>query len=324
MFRLPVVRLGFAVLAIIAGIGGSLFTCAAASWAQSTTVPDASQDSADGVTRDNPGSEDADSGTNDDPVWGYFLGKTAFLFFHELVATLAQRPDTQTVIETTEKRNQLTSLLLAIEAQKHFGGMALGDAVAGWVVSWRQAQRDDAGNSGADAEKPDDWDSHNITAPQLADLLCTIYGSNPAHYHGLIASGDLASDVATACITGYQQRRSVWVAALQKVGVVLQTATDKNLAQPAAPSLSLDQRSSDAPELADFIGWLSDVAVINNLAVETNRNLALATSINVVVLQCNKASAATDVPAGDMHLCYENLKSAYDAATAQNVEAPPE
>jgi hypothetical protein len=324
MCRLPVVRLGFFLLAIIAGIAGSLFTCPAASWAQSSTAPDASQDSADGVTRDNPGSEDADSGTNDDPVWGYFLGKTAFVFFHELVATLAQHPATQAAIETPEKRNQLTSLLLAVEAQKHFGGMALGDAVTGWIVSWRQAQRDDAANSGADAEKPDDWDSHNITAPQLTDLLCTIYGSNPTHYRGLIVSGDLAGDAAAACITGYQQRRAIWVAALQKVGVILQSATDKNAAPPAAPSLSIDQRSSDAPELADFIGWLNDIAVINNLATETNRNLALATSINVVVLQCNRSTAATDVPAGDMHLCYENLKSAYDAATAQNVEAPPE
>ncbi len=332
MSRLGFPRVRLALLALVATTSLVILLAAPGSGgAQMTATPDSSPDATDGVARDNPGSEDADSGSNDDPVWGYFLGKSAYIFFQGLTATLARQHDLRAAIDTPAKRSQLTSLLLATEAHKRFGAMALGDAVVGWVISWRQAQRDDAA-TGGDAVKLDSWDGRNITPPQMSDLLCTIYGSDPTHFRSLIESGDLTVAAAASCAAAYAPRRAQWTTALQKVGIKLRSdAGATGTAQPtqtasslATPSLIVEQQPSTASELADFTAWLSDVAVFNNLATETNRDLALATSIKVVLLQCNSATMTTEVPSDDMPICYEMLKAVYDAATTQNVEAPPE
>jgi hypothetical protein len=90
--------------------------------------------------------------------------------------------------------------------------------------------------------------------------------------------------------------------------------------------VSLAQQPSSAPELADFTGWLSDVGLFDNLVAEINRDLTLPAPIHFVLQQCGPTPDGTkpSLKAGDTQLCYEWLKSGYDAATAQNVEAPPE
>jgi hypothetical protein len=323
-FFFAVIRsLGAAVMMslLIASAGDAL--------AQATSTQDGGQTSADNASTGTPGSDDADGGSNDDPVWGYFLGKTGYIFFHELTLALSRQPEMRGELATSAKRDQLTAVLLVAEAHKRFGSTALGDAVAGWIVSWRQAQRDDvAASAGPDDTRRDNWDARNVTPAQLSALLCILYGSDPQHYHALIESGDVQRDASGDCIKNYQQLRATWSAALQHGGISLVPATNgaavaAQAAQSVAP-LTLEQRPSDAPDLTDFISWLGDIAIIENLATETNRDLAFAASIKIVLLQCNSKTEAAEVPSGEMHLCYELLKSVYDTATAQNVEAPPE
>ena len=284
------------------------------------------------VGRDNPGSDDGDGGNNDDPVWGYFLGKSAYIFFRELARSLVARTGSA-MADTAVKRDQLTSLLLTAEGKKHFGGTVLSDAVAGWIVSWREAQQEDENSPGPDEETPDTWDTENITAQRMSDLLCSIYGSDPHHFRSLIASGDIKPDAAQGCVAGYRKLAETWRATLSQAGLALVAAkvdasgaeqeTGKSAPDDNGAVLSYEQQPSTAPELADFSGWLHDIALFDNLTTETSRDLSLASSVKIVLLQCGTTAEAAAKP-GNMSLCYEWLKPGYDAATAQNVEAPPE
>ena len=58
---------------------------------------------------DNPGSDDGDSGVNDDPVWGYFLGKTAYVFFHEIGSAMKTQDGETPIANTAAKRDQLAA-----------------------------------------------------------------------------------------------------------------------------------------------------------------------------------------------------------------------
>lgn len=301
---------------------------------QDTPGPDA----ADDVGRDNPGSDDGDGGNNDDPVWGYFLGKSAYIYFHELARNLLSQ-NGAAIADTAAKRDQLTSLLLTAEGKKHFGGTMLSDAVAGWIVSWRQAQQDDENSPGPDEEKPDTWDTENITAARMSDLLCSVYGSDPHHFRSLVDSGDIKADAAKACIADYHKLSQKWRAALSQAGLTLvvakvdATGAEQDTGQSGSDGsavLSFEQQPSTAPELADFSAWLHDVALFDNLTTEVNRDLSPASSIKsvspmkIVLLQCGTTADVSGATSGNMSLCYEWLKPGYDAATAQNVEAPPE
>ncbi|HVI88906.1 MAG TPA: DUF4344 domain-containing metallopeptidase, partial [Dongiaceae bacterium] len=291
---------------------------------------------------DNPGSDDGDSGVNDDPVWGYFLGKTAYVFLHEIGSAMKTQDGATPIANTAAKRDQLAALLLIAESGKRFGGAVLGDAVMGWILSWRQDMQDDPT---ADTKSGGgSWDSRNLSAQQMSDLLCALYGNDPAHFHGLVDGGDIKADAAAGCVAGYRQLTAQWAAILGRAGVKLNMSgslgaidakqggagggqSGDTAAAAASPAITLEQRPSTAPTLADFTGWLSDVGLANNLIAEANRDLTLAAPIKLVMLQCDKnidPATATAAPDGQTMLCYEWLKAGYDAATAQNVEAPPE
>jgi hypothetical protein len=167
----------------------------------------------------------------------------------------------------------------------------------------------------------------------MSDLLCSIYGSDPRHFRSLIDSGDIKASAAEGCIAGDRKLSEKWRPALSQAGLALAVAkVDASGAEQgaarAAPDgsalLSFEQQPSTAPELADFSAWLHDVALFDNLTTEINRDLKLASPVKIALLQCGTSADATGAKAGTMSLCYEWLKPGYDAATAQNVEAPPE
>jgi hypothetical protein len=345
--------MGWSVIARLTSLGLALAAVSPIVLAVSPARADGNVTAANGakpassdVTTDNPGSDDGDSGVNDDPVWGYFLGKTAYVFFHEIVGAMRMRDGDAPVANTPAKRDQLTSLLLVAESGKRFGGAVLGDAVMGWILSWRQDTQDDA--SAGTKPSGGSWDGENLNPRQMSDLLCTLYGSDPAHFHGLIDDGDVKADAAAGCVEGYRKLTTQWTTTLGHAGIKLNmsgslAAVDAKQGSAAggqagdaeaaaatsttSPAISLEQRPSTAPVLADFTGWLSDVGLAGNLVAEANRDLMLAASIKLVMLQCDKSgdpAMAGALPDGQTMLCYEWLKSGYDAATAQNVEAPPE
>lgn len=279
---------------------------------------------------DNGGSDDGDYGANEDPVWGYFLGRTAYIFYHEIAGALHGQ-DGAALAATPAKRAQLAALLLIGQSDKRFGGAVLGDAVSGWILSWRQDAQEDS-NAGA-TSSGNGWDSKNLSVPQISDLLCALYGSDPAHFHGLTDNGDITAAAAQGCVEGYRKLAAQWTETLSRAGIKLSLPAAPVAASDAAPDggdamkgLDLEQRPSTAAALADFTAWLGDVGLISNLAAETNRDLALPAPLKLITLQCNKDDAATANAAGDNAalLCYEWLKAGYDAATAQNIEAPPE
>lgn len=279
-----------------------------------------------------PGSDDGDGGANDDPVWGYFLGKTAYVFFHEIAGAMRLGDGKTPLAATPAKRDQLAALLLIAQSGKRFGGTVLGDAAAGWILSWRQDQQDDAADAAGPAE---DWDSRNLKPRQMSDLLCALYGSDPRHFHNLVDNGDLKSDMAPGCIQDFVKLTAQWGETFSHAGMRIALPNGAiGASDGAAVGMNLEPRASTASNLADFTGWLNDVGLLGNLAAETNRDLSLAAPLKLVVLQCERGNDAAsqktdseqlpgDLP-GETHLCYEWLKSGYDAATAQNVEAPPE
>lgn len=341
--------MGWSVIARLTSFG--LVLAGAASWttlplahaqADSTvTAANGAKPSGGDVGADNPGSDDGDSGTNDDPVWGYFLGKTAYVFLHEIAGALRMQGSDAPIANTAAKRDQLAALLLIAESGKRFGGAVLGDATMGWILSWRQDAQDDPA---AETQAGGSWDGRNLAAQQMSDLLCALYGSDPAHFHGLADGGDIKPDATAGCVESYRKLSAQWTAILGHAGVKLnmsgslaavdakQGNADTGQSGDAAaasglPAISLEQRPSTAPTLADFTGWLSDVGLAGNLVAEINRDLTRAAPVKLVMLQCDKNSdpAAIDAASdGETMLCYEWLKSGYDAATAQNVEAPPE
>ncbi|MET1026415.1 MAG: DUF4344 domain-containing metallopeptidase [Dongiaceae bacterium] len=283
-------------------------------------------------------SDDPDAAPSDDPVWGYFLGKTTFIFYHELAGALLQRFEPSYSGKETIARDQLAALLLIAEAGKRYGGVVGLDAVLGWFESWRQAQQDDSTASVQDTDEtsPPSWESVNVDAARLAQIACLIYGSDPSGHLALRESNVVSSVQLDSCAAYYAKTRDRWLRSLQQVHVTLamSAAVDGNPAQPtpAQPTpaqltpaqLTLEYRPTSDQNLAETSGWLRDVELFDGLIRDANLMLAMPAPIKVALDQCGAGITGFDSGSGTLRLCYELLRNVYDAASTQNVEAPPE
>jgi len=275
-------------------------------------------------------SDDPDAAPSDDPVWGYFLGKTTFIFYHELAGALLQRFDPAYSGKEATARDQLTALLLIAANGRRYGGVLGLDAVLGWFDSWRQAQQDDGASSAQEADEtpPASWESVNVDAARLAQIACLIYGSDPEGRRALRESGILAPAQMDSCAVSYAKTRDRWLRALQQVqvklalpGAIPATAAG---AQGNPTQLTLEYRPTSDQSLAETVGWLQDVELFDGLVRDTNQLLSLPAPIKIALDQCGTDITDFDSGKATLRLCYELLRNVYDAASTQNVEAPPE
>ena len=129
------------------------------------------------------------------------MGATIFSFYHEAGHALIHQLDLPTVGREEDAVDQLATLIL----------MAAGDDGVGMALSgayWFQLQQQ-AGN-----ETPF-WDEHAFEGQRFYNIVCLIYGSDPAKYAGFVSSGNLPEARAQRCAEEYRKTRSGWEKLLQ-------------------------------------------------------------------------------------------------------------
>ncbi len=278
-------------------------------------------------------SDDPDAAPSDDPVWAYFLGKASFIFYHDFAAALLQRFDLSYSGKEDAAVDQLTAVLLVAEGGKRYGGVPALDAVQGWLDSWHQAARDDAlaaGNGGGsadqagaapdDADLPETWAAQHLNADRLMRVACLIYGSDTRAHSLLRDNGTLPANEARDCPAEYAKAKERWAGALRDARIVWRAAA----ADAQGVPLTLEYKPAGKPSSADIVNWLHDVGLFDALVGDLNQDIVLPAPIKIVLDQCGTATTSFDPDSGTLRLCYELLQGVYDAASAQNVEAPPE
>lgn len=113
------------------------------------------------------------------------VGATLFGFYHELGHALIHQLDLPAMGREEDTADQIATLML-MEAGDDGVGMALSGAY------WFHLQQK-GGN-----ETPF-WDEHAFEGQRYYNILCMIYGSNPAKYGGFVESGNLPAARAQRC-----------------------------------------------------------------------------------------------------------------------------
>lgn len=122
---------------------------------------------------------------NDDQLGQAVIGATLFGFYHELGHALIHQLDLPAMGREEDSADQIATLML-MEAGDDGVGMALSGAY------WFNLQQK-SGN-----ETPF-WDEHAFDGQRYYNILCMIYGSNPAKYEGFVESGNLPKARAARC-----------------------------------------------------------------------------------------------------------------------------
>ncbi len=133
--------------------------------------------------------------TSDEELGNAILGATIFAFFHEAGHGLIHQLDLPTTGREEDAVDQFATVILIAG-----GDEAVAMALAG--ASWFQLQ--------SKSNETPFWDEHAFEAQRFYNILCWIYGSEPAKYGGFVTSGNLPEQRAARCSEEFAKTSKSW------------------------------------------------------------------------------------------------------------------
>ena len=131
-------------------------------------------------------------------------GATLFIFFHEVGHALVDLLDLPITGKEEDAVDQLATLIL-LEAGKDGENAAL-DGASSFITE--EAEKE----TGAEGELEDlaFWDEHSLDEQRFYNIVCWIYGKDPAGYAYLLEDDTLPEDRATSCPGEYERMSKAW------------------------------------------------------------------------------------------------------------------
>jgi hypothetical protein len=127
-------------------------------------------------------------------------GAAVFIFFHELGHALIDLYDLPVTGREEDAADQLSTLILlsgSTEGEK----MALSGAMS----------------FGLEGDAPDEdngdlpfWDEHSFNRQRFYNIVCLVYGSNPAKHQSLVGENALPAERAALCPSEFSQANKSW------------------------------------------------------------------------------------------------------------------
>ncbi len=129
-------------------------------------------------------------------------GATLFIFFHEAGHALVRLDALPITGREEDAVDQLATLLLLESGRQ--GEKAALDGATTFL-----AREKDAKSQAALAKLPF-WSAHSLDQQRFANVICWVYGKNPAELQYLVEDGTLPADRAPQCSAEYEQMAKTW------------------------------------------------------------------------------------------------------------------
>lgn len=138
---------------------------------------------------------------SDEALGNAVMGAAMFTFFHEAGHSLIDVLDLPAVGREEDSVDQLATLTLIGTGDE---GVAMALSGAYWFQLQSQSER-----------KTPFWDEHAFDGQRFYNIVCLIYGSDPAKYADFVSSGTLPKDRAMRCPEEYKKINKAWEKLLQ-------------------------------------------------------------------------------------------------------------
>jgi hypothetical protein len=136
----------------------------------------------------------------DEDLEAAVLGATAFTIYHEVGHALIDLLDLPITGREEDAVDQLSTYILA-------DGTDEGEQ---WALAGARALYYEDHDQGGDAEARAFWDEHSIDAQRFYNIVCWVYGQNPAKHERLVRDKTLPEERARGCESEFAQIEHSW------------------------------------------------------------------------------------------------------------------
>jgi hypothetical protein len=160
-------------------------------------------------------------------------GATLFIFFHEAGHALIRLDGLPVTGREEDAVDQLATLLLLDSGRQ--GEKAALDGATTFLAREKDAK------SQAALAKLAFWSAHALDQQRFTNVICWVYGKNPADFQYLVEDGTLPADRAPQCPAEYEQIAKTWDALLAPY------LKGPGLAPPPSPPVPIPSPSPPPP-----------------------------------------------------------------------------
>lgn len=139
-------------------------------------------------------------------------GATLFIFFHEAGHALVDLYDLPITGKEEDAVDQLATLIL-LEAGEDGENAAL-DGASSFITE--EAGEETGAEGEAGLEDLAFWDEHSLDEQRFYNIVCWIYGKDPAGYAYLVEDETLPGDRAASCPGEYERMSKAWDTLLEQ------------------------------------------------------------------------------------------------------------
>jgi hypothetical protein len=129
-------------------------------------------------------------------------GATLFIFFHQAGHALIRLDGLPVTGSEEEAADQLATLVLLDSGRE--GEKAAMDGASTFLA------REKVPRDQALLAKMPFWNAHALDQQRFANVICWVYGKNPAEFQYLVEDGTLPADRAPQCSAEYEQMAKTW------------------------------------------------------------------------------------------------------------------
>lgn len=232
---------------------------------------------------------------SDQEVAGKTLSATVFVFFHELGHALISELDLPTVGREEDVVDEFASyVLIEISENDPAASQMLIDAAESWKLSHERTLREGG-------QQPF-WDEHGMDLQRYYNIICMLYGSDPAKWEKIAMDSGMPKERAERCIGEYRHKAKAWDTIMQPH---LFAPGVNGSANRGVLKISYAAAQGNNAKLRDVLQRTGLLEVfVNGL----NKLFRLPRHILVAPQECNETNAFWDSSAHSIVLCYELLE----------------
>lgn len=253
------------------------------------------------------------------------MGSMMFILFHELGHSYIDQLALPTVGPEEDVADEFAIFILAevAKAGEEFGARALLAAAESWRLMWLEVEP-------MIREQPDQfpfWDEHNLDIKRFYNIVCLLYGSDPATFWPLLSNTGVPVERGRRCEDEYKQKWTAWQK-LMEPHVVPEGQT------PPADRrrFKVSYGNADTEVARQLSEVFQQERVWEKFLEPLADNILMPNDIDVFVRSCGTVNAWWDSETGSVTICYDLIeflsvlfiKANFEAQQAGNQPAPPQ
>jgi hypothetical protein len=237
----------------------------------------------------------------EDQLGELVVGSMLFILYHELGHAYIDQLQLPVVGPEEDVADEFAIFILAQVAKEGeaFGSRALLAAAESWRLMWLEVEP----LMRQEPEKFPFWDEHNLDIKRFYNIVCLLYGSDPASFWPLLGQTGVPVERGRKCEDEYNQKWAAWQKLMEP-----HVVPEGQAPPPGMRRFKVTYGNADNDVAKRLSALFQAEKTWETLVQPLGDNIIMPNDIDVFVRSCGTVNAWWDSQARSVTICYDMIE----------------